>query len=117
MPRPAMPTPPAAPKKDLPKPFKGGDRVLDRDEVVAEGFGKFGRGTTLREARKDSRGPGYNAVARDMINQPPREGTTYRPLVGDRGIAADVPTSERYERYRPGQVGRSTARRSARRSR
>ena len=78
----AVPKPPKA-KRDLPAPFKGGDRVLDRDEVVAStnqgpwshaDAVKHGyeRGINLRESRDDWQKPKeYQAMTKRMIAEPP----------------------------------------------
>lgn len=108
-----LPTPPKAPAKNLGAPFKGGDRVLDRNEIVDErGFGKNARGVTLREERDSAKPKDYQERTSRMIANP-------SSTITDRGVGRDTPVSERFERLpppaRPPERRRSTRSVSGRR--
>ena len=73
-----LPKPPAA-KRDLPRPFKAGDRVLDRRDITSSidvmddpKGGRISRGVTMREDRDSFMSPkSYQAMTTRMINKPP----------------------------------------------
>lgn len=75
-----LPKLPAAPKKDLPAPFKGGDRVLDKREVTSSldvmddpRGGRISRGVSMREDRGFKSPKDYQRMTSQMISEKPDE--------------------------------------------
>lgn len=104
-----MPKTPKAPAKRVGEPFKAGDQVLDKDEVVAEtnavssvgGKMHYGRGITLRESRDRWQSPKqYQAMTSRMI-RPPKPAITYRSLAG--GGQVEAPLSEHFQKTHPSE--------------
>ncbi len=92
-----LPKTPDPPKKDLPAPFKGGDRVLDRRDIVnVTNEGPWPhpdpqhrqRGISLREERdRFSSTKEYKRQTRNMIMRPPRMPVSYKAMT--EGLAND----------------------------